>query len=410
MKRSFFLLCAVLFVLGSLLPLAGYRLAKTVLGPAAPASSAAAPEPETPDAASLPPSDRDSETFLIADQSDGAVVSVPRRDYLIGAVAAEMPITWPDEALKAQAIAAHSYALYCRDHAQDPAAGWLTADPARRQGYLTDAVLRSYWGTAYEANYARLSALVDSVLTQVLYYENAPAGTSYFAISNGQTEASENVWGTAVPYLIPVDSSTDQNADNYIYTVSFSAAQLQQLLTGLGLTPNLSAPEGWFGEAALTPSGYVASLPVCGQTVTGPAQRLLHGAVSERQLFLHHQRLRPRGRNEPVGSQSAGRAGADGFADPRPLLPRHPAAAVSRADKNRRVHLLCTRRFFGIFYWNRLSSQLNTLLWVVVSVVGVCSTTVVSVAVSAAVSSATTAASSSSRPMPSSLASEVMYQ
>ena len=42
MKRSFFLLCAVLFVLGSLLPLAGYRLAKTVLGPSAPASSAAA--------------------------------------------------------------------------------------------------------------------------------------------------------------------------------------------------------------------------------------------------------------------------------------------------------------------------------------------------------------------------------
>ena len=111
MKRSFFLLCAVLFVLGSLLPLAGYRLAKTVLGPSAPASSAAAPEPETPDAASLPPSDRDSETFLIADQSDGAVVSVPRRDYLIGAVAAEMPITWPDEALKAQAIAAAIGAL-----------------------------------------------------------------------------------------------------------------------------------------------------------------------------------------------------------------------------------------------------------------------------------------------------------
>lgn len=191
-----------------------------------------------------------------------------------------MPITWPDEALKAQAIAAHSYALYCRDHAQDPTAGWLTADPARRQGYLTDAVLRSYWGTAYEANYARLSALVDSVLTQVLYYEDAPAGTSYFAISNGQTEASENVWGTAVPYLIPVDSSTDQNADNYIYTVSFSAAQLQQLLTGLGLTPDLSAPEGWFGDASLTPSGYVASLPVCGQTVTGPALRKALGLRS----------------------------------------------------------------------------------------------------------------------------------
>ena len=69
---------------------------------------------------------------------------------------------WPDEALKAQIVAAHSYALYCRDHASAANGSWLSADPARRQGYLTDAVLHSYWGTRYEANYIRLSALVDS--------------------------------------------------------------------------------------------------------------------------------------------------------------------------------------------------------------------------------------------------------
>ena len=131
-------------------------------------------------------------------------------------------------------------------------------DPVRRQGYLTDAVLRSYWGTAYEENYARLSALVDSVLTDVLYYGSAPAGTSYFAISNGMTEASENVWGTALPYLVAVDSSTDLNADNYLYTVQFTAEQMQQALAGLGLLPDPAAPANWFGEAALTPSGYVA--------------------------------------------------------------------------------------------------------------------------------------------------------
>ena len=280
MKKAFLLLCALLLALGSSLPLAGYRLARAVLSrraavPPAPASSTSAASEAAPAAF-----EGDADVFLIEDLSTGEVQQVPKRDYLIGAAAAEMPLTWPDEALKAQIVAAHSYALYCRDHASAANGSWLSADPARRQGYLTDAVLHSYWGTAYEANYARLSALVDSVLTQVLYYEDAPAGTSYFAISNGQTEASENVWGTAVPYLIPVDSSTDQNADNYIYTVSFSAAQLQQLLTGLGLTPDLSAPEGWFGDAALTPSGYVASLPVCGQTVTGPALRKALGLRS----------------------------------------------------------------------------------------------------------------------------------
>ena len=285
MKRTFFLLCALLLVAGSLLPLAGYRLATAALGRAAPEAAESAPEPAASDPAALPeasapPSDQDSESFLLADQSAGAVVSVPRREYLIGAVAAEMPISWPDEALKAQAIAAHSYALYCRDHAAEPASGWLSVDPVRRQGYLTDAVLRSYWGTAYEKNYARLSALVDSVLTDVLYYDSAPAGASYFAISNGMTEASENVWGTALPYLVAVDSSTDLNADNYLYTVQFTAEQMQQALAGLGLLPDPAAPANWFGEAALTPSGYVASLPVCGQSVTGPALRKALGLRS----------------------------------------------------------------------------------------------------------------------------------
>ena len=149
MKKTFFLLCALLLVLGTLLPIAGYRLTLAVFGPAQGASSAPLPgtaaSEAAPDSAAVPPSDQDSESFLLADQSAGAVVSVPRREYLIGAVAAEMPISWPDEALKAQAIAAHSYALYCRDHAAEPASGWLSVDPVRRQGYLTDAVLRSYW-------------------------------------------------------------------------------------------------------------------------------------------------------------------------------------------------------------------------------------------------------------------------
>ena len=164
----------------------------------------------------MAPSPADTaDTVCFTDQSTGQTITLPLREYLIGAVAAEMPVSWPDEALKAQAVAAHSYALYRRDHSTGENGAWFTADPARRQGCLTDAVLHSYWGTAYAANYARLSALVDAVQTQVLYYEDAPAGTSYFAISNGRTEASEKVWGTALPYLVPVDSSTDTAADNY---------------------------------------------------------------------------------------------------------------------------------------------------------------------------------------------------
>ncbi len=284
MKKAFFLLCAALLLFGSLLPWAGYRLAQVAFrtAPSEPfsavsdASSAESSAVLTPQSSTV-----DADAFLIKDQSTGEVVSVSKRDYLIGAVAAEMPITWPDEALKAQAVAAHSYALYCRDHAASPDEGWLSADPTRRQGYLTDAVLHSYWGVDYEANYARLSALVDSVLSEVVCYDNAPAGTSYFAISNGTTEASENVWGSPLPYLVPVDSSTDRTADNYEYTVSFSSAQVSsQLTSGLGIFTTGISPESWFGTPELTASGYVASLSVCGQSITGTALRRVFGLRS----------------------------------------------------------------------------------------------------------------------------------
>lgn len=278
-RRSFFLLCTVLLVMSCALPLCTYRLTRAVLGsPAAPVPSEAA----APEAASVPPAlVSDADVFRFEDQSTGQVVELSRREYLIGAVAAEMPISWADEALKAQAVAAHSYALYCRDHSALENGAWLTADPARRQGCLTDPVLRSYWGTAYDTNYARLSALVDEVADKVLCYDSAPAGTSYFAISNGCTEASENVWGTALPYLVSVDSSTDLHAEHYEYTVCLSAAQMQPLLsTGLGISADLSAPEQWFGTVSLTPAGYTASLSVCGQSVSGTALRRALGLRS----------------------------------------------------------------------------------------------------------------------------------
>lgn len=189
MKKLFLLIFAVLLVLGSALPLAAYRVTRAVLGHTAPLPAASsAPELPTSQPKDLPSAD--AETFPVEDQSAGKVVQLSRREYVLGAVAAEMPVSWPDEALKAQAVAAHTYALYCRDHAALQSGAWLAVDPARRQGCLTEPVLRSYWGTAYEQNYARLSALVDEVLNDLLFYDNAPACTSYFAISTaGQRPA-----------------------------------------------------------------------------------------------------------------------------------------------------------------------------------------------------------------------------
>ena len=143
MKKLFLLIFAVLLVLGSALPLAAYRVTRAVLGHTAPLPAASS-VPELPASQPNALPSADAEAFPVEDQSAGKVVQLSRREYVLGAVAAEMPVSWPDEALKAQAVAAHTYALYCRDHAALQSGAWLTVDPARRQGCLTEPVPVSY--------------------------------------------------------------------------------------------------------------------------------------------------------------------------------------------------------------------------------------------------------------------------
>jgi stage II sporulation protein D len=288
----------LILLLSCLLPAAGYYLAIGVRGGDAAAAvrqfwadaaqsapALRAPQRTASPAESAAPSGETgggsaataaAETVLVQNSGTGEVLTVPLRDYLIGAVAAEMPVTWPDAALQAQAVAAHSYALYCRDHNDTAAMGgaWLTADPARRQGYLTDEVLHSYWGTGYTAKYARLSALIDAVSDTVVTYGGAPADACYFAISNGRTEASQNVWDTALPYLQGVDSSADRSADGYETTESYTVQQMYDALaSGLGLKADGIAPDTYFGSAVLTDAGYVYTIEVCGTRVRGTVLR-----------------------------------------------------------------------------------------------------------------------------------------
>ena len=84
---------------------------------------------------------------------------------------AQMPMTYPDEALRAQAVAAHSYALAVKAQA-DPdnealKGAYFSANPTQRLGYITDTVMRAMWGEDYEANRTRLYTVVDLSLIHI---------------------------------------------------------------------------------------------------------------------------------------------------------------------------------------------------------------------------------------------------
>ncbi|MDD3429962.1 MAG: stage II sporulation protein D [Oscillospiraceae bacterium] len=260
------------------LPFAGLLMQSTL--PDLNTASSSVPESSS-SSASAPIKD---EPVLVLDEVTGQINTLTMREYVIGAVMAEMPATYAVEAMKAQAVAAHTYALALKAaNANDDTlqGAWFKASPSMKQGYMTEDSARLFWGDAFDTNYAKVSGAVDSVLNEVLLYDGAPASTCYHAISNGQTEASENVWHQALPYLVSVDSTFDTTADNYEYLVTFTPQQMTDALSrSLAGSDFSGSPSTWFGEITYTPAGYVAEIQAGGVGVKGTDFRSLLGLRS----------------------------------------------------------------------------------------------------------------------------------
>lgn len=271
MKQNI-LLIALFAALVFALPLLGLLVPGENAGNGGPATvpqdgfSGAAASGGTGTSGGAPASPAAEAPLLIYNESTKTVDTVPMRDFLLGAVAAEMPMSYSDEALKAQAVASHSYALALKQSSNggnpNLQGAYFSANPAQRMGYITDETMRTLWGADYEANRARLEQLVDSVGDQILRYDANPALACYHAISNGTTETSENVWGTSVPYLVSVDSPYDITSEDYTATVTFSVSEMESALASqLSLAPD-GDPGTWFGTPELTAAGTVRSIPV----------------------------------------------------------------------------------------------------------------------------------------------------
>ncbi|MBA2384755.1 MAG: SpoIID/LytB domain-containing protein, partial [Actinobacteria bacterium] len=119
-----------------------------------------------------------------------AINIVGVEQYLAGVVAREMPSAWPEEALKAQAVAARSYALAHR-------VGGRSFD------LYADVRSQVYGGVAAET--ARVTAAVEATAGRVALFEGKVISAFFHSTSGGRTADVAEVFGESVPYLVPVD-------------------------------------------------------------------------------------------------------------------------------------------------------------------------------------------------------------
>ncbi|HLO11961.1 MAG TPA: SpoIID/LytB domain-containing protein [Pseudoneobacillus sp.] len=172
-------------------------------------------------------------SFEILPNGNGTVPLLINRlgmeNYLRGVVPSEMPSSWPMEALKAQAVAARSYA-YMQTQYNKPG------------GYLEMTVASQVYGGITKETARGNQAVSD---TSELYatYNNVPIHAFFHSSSGGYTENSENVWSSVVPYIRAVPDPYDKLPGNYHYgwesigqaaTISKKLKlSSEQILTGL---------------------------------------------------------------------------------------------------------------------------------------------------------------------------------
>ncbi len=226
------------------------------------------------------------EAFRVLDESTGEVHTVPVADYVRGAVAAEMPAAFHSEALKAQAVAAHTYALYhhyMQERRPDPAlrGADFAGDPSNMKVYITEEMAREFYGDRAGEYWQKICDAADSVSHLALEYAGEPIVAAYHAMSAGMTESAANVWVGEAPYLVPVQSEGDYLAPDYETEARFTNSELQTLLTAAfpGITLSEDAGE-WFGEAVRSPSGYVLGIEVGDRAVHGSEIRAALGLRS----------------------------------------------------------------------------------------------------------------------------------
>ncbi len=205
--------------------------------------------------------------FKVQNDQTGDVVTIDEQSFLIGIVACEMSATAPAEALKAQAVAAYTY--YCKQRAA-AADGIFSNVPETFFTHGTKEGLQQRFGENFTQYYAAISDAVQAVQGKRILYNGEPITACYHAMSAGLTERATDVWGGDYPYLIPVDSFGDLQADAYETTVAFTAAELETLLKAQDAQFTVSGEaDTWFGTADTTDSGFVKTTRICGTTFKG---------------------------------------------------------------------------------------------------------------------------------------------
>ena len=166
-------------------------------------------------------------SISLYDRASGKTEEMPLEEYLIGVVGAEMPASFPLEALKAQAVAARTYAV--RHMTAFGGSGCSGADICTDSGccqsYRSQEQLKKKFGGDARQYMDKLRQAVYETKGEYAAYNGEPIEALYHSSAGGRTEDAQNVFSAALPYLVGVDSPGEETAGKYAAEVTVSLGE-----------------------------------------------------------------------------------------------------------------------------------------------------------------------------------------
>ncbi|SFX23832.1 stage II sporulation protein D [Thermoactinomyces sp. DSM 45891] len=221
------------------------------------------------------------------------VISLPLETYLEGVVAAEMPITFEIEALKAQAMAARTFVVNRLEKGSTvnlksyglPHQLADVTDTVQHQAYSTDDKLKNQWKDRYHEYKAKIKWAIAETRGQILTYQGQPIYAAFFSTSNGRTESSDEYFTAKYPYLVSVDSSWDRSSPKFekeaTYPISEVFSKLEkQTKKSLDVPVSLFQSGNQMRIVKKTTGNRIASLSIGDKSFSGREVREALGLAS----------------------------------------------------------------------------------------------------------------------------------
>lgn len=199
--------------------------------------------------------------LALKDTSTGEIKNIELEDYIVGVVAGEMPASFNEEALKAQAIASRTYAMYKMKNSNGT---YDLVTDKTNQVYITEDKMKSLWQENFDYYFEKIKKAVYDTKDLIMTYNGDIILSLYFARSNGKTEDAIAVFGSNQEYLKSVESPEE----NLTSEVTISKDKFCNKL-------NISCDAINISNVLKSSSGRINSLNINGKTFKGTEIRTL---------------------------------------------------------------------------------------------------------------------------------------